>query len=123
MSKKLPSWLLPHFGASIHALSTYNARSLLDPHGLSKELKTVSIWCEDGICKTPEDPRPDPYPYGHAQWLLETKEDWGPQLWDALVGKEKVECVRTPGNHFTMMKGENVSFASCPSFGLSAFDR
>ena len=119
MSKKLPSWLLPHFGASITALSTYNARKLIDPHGLAEAnhqtpgLKTVSIWCADGICKEPSDPRPDPYPYGHAQWLLETKEDFGPGLWDALLGKGRVETSVTPGNHFSMMKGENVSFTLC----------
>ena len=109
MSKKLPAWLLPHFGATIKALSSYNARKLMDPHGKAKALRTVAIWCEDGIVKEESDPRPDPYPYGHAQWLLEAKEDFGPGLWDALLGKEGLSTAVVPGNHFTMMKGGNVS--------------
>ncbi|MCJ1478063.1 hypothetical protein MMC13_006738 [Lambiella insularis] len=103
-AKKLPAWLLPHFQSSITALSTYCARQM-DP---AKAPKTFAIWCEDGICKLPTDPRPDPYPYGHAQWLLENREDFGPELWDALVGRENVVCQRVSGNHFSMMKAPNV---------------
>ncbi|KAL9044147.1 MAG: hypothetical protein Q9214_002694, partial [Letrouitia sp. 1 TL-2023] len=76
--EKLPAWLLPHFAASVQALSSYEAKRI-DP---AKCPKVMAIWCEDGVCKYPEDPRPDPYPYGHAQWLLENRSDFGPNLWD-----------------------------------------
>ncbi|KAJ5103029.1 conidial yellow pigment biosynthesis polyketide synthase, partial [Penicillium argentinense] len=99
-SKKTPPWLLPHFQASINALSTYSARAL-NP---AKAPSTFLIWCEHGVCKDPTDPRPDPYPYGHAQFLLENKNDLGPQLWDALLGLQNIEISHIPGNHFTMMK-------------------
>ena len=102
---KTPAWLLPHFQASITALSSYNAR-MIDP---SKAPKTVAIWCEDGVCKNPTDPRPDPYPTGHALFLLDNKTDFGPCLWDAMVGKQNVVCERMGGNHFTMMRAPNVS--------------
>ena len=107
---KIPSWLLPHFSASIDALSTYSVRRI-DP---AKAPKTFTIWCEDGICKLPSDPRPDPYPYGHAQFLLENKTDFGPGLWDTMVGKENVVCCRVSGNHFSMMKEPHVSSCFLP---------
>ncbi|KAL1883479.1 Type I Iterative PKS [Paecilomyces lecythidis] len=103
--KKIPAWLLPHFQASINALSTYNARSV-DP---IRAPRTFIIWCEDGVCKHPTDPRPDPYPYGHAQFLLENKTDFGPQLWDAMVGMDNIVLSHVPGNHFTMMRSPYVS--------------
>ncbi len=97
---KLPPWLLPHFAASVTALSTYETRRI--PPG--KTPKVFAIWCEDGVCKYPEDPRPDPYPYGHAQWLLENRTDFGPNLWDTYLEKDKIETRHMTGNHFSMMR-------------------
>jgi hypothetical protein len=115
---KTPPWLLPHFQASINALSTYDCRAM----DSAKAPSTYIIWCEDGVCKYPDDPRPDPYPYGHAQFLLENKEDFGPQLWDALLGFENIKIFRTPGNHFTMMKAPFVSRLSfLPELALTNF--
>jgi iron transport multicopper oxidase len=103
---KLPPWLLPHFAASVTALSTYSAVKI--PKDKSPSVTT--IWCEDGVCKTASDPRPDPYPDGHALFLLENKTDFGPNLWDYFLPVEKIRCVRMPGNHFSMMGRELVSF-------------
>jgi len=97
---KLPPWLLPHFAASVHALSTYDAQPI-DP---AKCPKVWAMWCEDGVCKEPEDPKPDPYPYGHAQWLLENRTDFGPNLWDEFLDLAKINTRQMPGNHFSMMK-------------------
>ena len=97
---RLPPWLLPHFAASVTALSTYDAKRI-DP---AKCPKVYAIWCEDGVCKYPEDPRPDPYPYGHAQWLLENRTDFGPNLWDEYLEKDKITCRQMEGNHFNMMR-------------------
>ena len=92
---KLPPWLLPHFAASVNALSTYTAQKI-DP---VKCPLVTAIWCEDGVCKLPSDPRPDPFPYGHAQFLLDNRTDFGPNLWDRYLSKEKIICHRMPGNH------------------------
>lgn len=97
---KLPPWLLPHFAASVTALSTYDAQPI-DP---AKCPKVWAMWCEDGVCKEPEDPKPDPYPYGHAQWLLENRTDFGPNLWDEFLDVAKIKTRQMPGNHFSMMK-------------------
>ena len=98
--EKLPAWLLPHFAASVTALSEYTAVKI-DP---ARTPKVFAIWCEDGVCKNPEDIRPDPYPYGHAQWLLENRTDFGPNLWDTYLDTEKITCRQMTGNHFSMMR-------------------
>ena len=98
--EKLPAWLLPHFAASVQALSGYSAKKI-DP---AKCPKVMAIWCEDGVCKYPEDPRPDPYPYGHAQWLLENRSDFGPNLWDEYLDGSKITTRQMTGNHFSMMR-------------------
>lgn len=103
--ERLPSWLLPHFAASVTALSTYEAQKL-DPE---KCPKVFAIWCEDGVCKYPEDPRPDPYPYGHAQWLLENRVDFGPNLWDEYIVRDKIVTRQMAGNHFSMMRDPYVA--------------
>lgn len=102
---RLPPWLLPHFAASVQALSTYDAKKI-NPQ---KCPKVYAIWCEDGVCKLPEDPRPDPYPYGHAQWLLENRTDFGPNLWDEYLDKDKIICRQMEGNHFNMMRDPYVT--------------
>lgn len=98
--EKLPPWLLPHFAASVHALSTYDAV----PIPTAKCPKTWAIWCEDGVCKEESDPRPDPYPYGHAQWLLENRTDFGTNLWEEFLDQGRINTRQMPGNHFSMMK-------------------
>lgn len=102
---KIPPWLLPHFAASVTALSSYTAVEI----PIENAPITTAIWCEDGVCKTESDPRPDPYPYGHAQFLLENRSDFGPNLWDTYLPAEKIRCVQMPGNHFSMMAGPFVS--------------
>ncbi|KAL9610910.1 MAG: hypothetical protein Q9167_004420 [Letrouitia subvulpina] len=102
--EKLPAWLLPHFAASVQALSSYEAKRI-DP---AKCPKVMAIWCEDGVCKYPEDPRPDPYPYGHAQWLLENRSDFGPNLWDEYLEESKITTRQMEGNHFSMMRDPQV---------------
>ncbi|OWP00295.1 BcPKS12, polyketide synthase [Marssonina coronariae] len=102
---KLPPWLLPHFAASVNALSTYTPESI-EP---SRCPRVTAIWCEDGVCKLPSDPRPDPFPYGHAQFLLDNRTDFGPNLWDRYLDPEKFECKHMPGNHFSMMKAPHVA--------------
>lgn len=102
--ERLPPWLLPHFAASVHALSTYDAQKI-DPKNCPK---VFAMWCEDGVCKEPDDPKPDPYPYGHAQWLLENRTDFGTNLWEEFLDESKITCRHMPGNHFSMMKAPYV---------------
>lgn len=105
---KIPSWLLPHFAASVNALSNYTAE-VIDS---KKSPFATVIWCEDGVCHLPTDPRPDPFPYGHAQFLLDNRTDFGPGLWDKYLNSSRLVTRHMPGNHFSMMKGDLVSFNS-----------
>ena len=99
--EKLPEWLLPHFAASVQALSTYDA----EPLPVSVETNIWILWAEDGVLKDPATPKPDPYPYGHAQWLLESRTNFGPTEWVEYLRQDKIEIEHVPGNHFTMMRG------------------
>ncbi|KAI0473239.1 polyketide synthase [Xylariaceae sp. FL0804] len=100
--KKIPAWLLPHFAASVTALSNYTA----EPIAREKCPRVMAIWCEDGVCKEPEDPRPDPYPTGHALFLLDNRTDFGPNRWDEYLDPAKMAFRHMPGNHFSMMHGD-----------------
>ncbi|KAK4249290.1 hypothetical protein C7999DRAFT_12845 [Corynascus novoguineensis] len=102
--KKVPEWLLPHFSASITALSNYYA----EPIPKDKSPKTMAIWCEDGVCHLPTDPRPEPYPKGHALFLLDNRTDFGPNRWDEYLDVNKLKLRHMPGNHFTMIHKELV---------------
>jgi iterative type I PKS product template protein len=104
---KLPKWLLPHFAASVNALSNYTPETI-DP---KKSPHVTAIWCEDGVCKLPTDPRPDPFPYGHAQFLLDNRTDFGPNIWDKYLNSDRFVTRHMPGNHFSMMKRPYVSSA------------
>jgi iterative type I PKS product template protein len=102
--KKIPEWLLPHFAASITALSTYDA----EPIPKDKCPNVLVIWCEDGVCRMPTDPRPEPYPKGHALFLLDNRSDFGPNRWDEYLDVDKMVFKHMPGNHFSMMQGKLV---------------
>ncbi|KAH6844969.1 polyketide synthase [Chaetomium sp. MPI-CAGE-AT-0009] len=100
--KKIPEWLLPHFAASITALSTYDAR----PIPKDKCPKVMAIWCEDGVCHLPTDPRPEPYPKGHALFLLDNRTDFGPNRWEEYLDIDRMQFRHMPGNHFSMIHGK-----------------
>ena len=110
-----PSWLLPHFEASIKALTAYEAAPIKD-----KELapRTLAIWARHGVCRYPDDPRPklssdDPK---SMKWLLENRTDFGFNGWDTLLGKKVIETASLDGNHFSLMKEpEQVSLAMYPA--------
>ena len=105
-----PSWLLPHFASAIQNLKNY------DPVPMDPKIAppVLAIWCTDGVCPNPEDPRPppgegeDPAP---MKWLLNNRTDFDDNGWAQLLPKEKFEYAVMGGNHFTMMKGDHVS---CP---------
>lgn len=114
--KKIPAWLLPHFAASVSALSNYDA----EPIPKDKCPNVLAIWCEDGVCKLPTDPRPEPYPKGHALFLLDNRTDFGPNRWDEYLDASKMKFRHMPGNHFSMMHDDLVS--SCFFFSLTPKD-
>lgn len=103
-----PSWLLPHFASAIQNLKDY------DPVPMDPKIAppVLAIWCTDGVCPNPEDPRPppgegeDPAP---MKWLLNNRTVFDDNGWAQLLPKDNFEYAVMGGNHFTMMKGEHVS--------------
>ncbi|KAI5380299.1 Type I Iterative PKS [Alternaria postmessia] len=101
-----PSWLLPHFASAIQNLKDY------DPKPMDPKIAppVLAIWCTDGVCPNPEDPRPppgegeDPAP---MKWLLNNRTDFSDNGWAQLLPKENFQYAVMGGNHFTMMKGEH----------------
>jgi len=101
-----PSWLLPHFAAAIQNLKDYDPIPM-DP---KRAPPVLAIWCTDGVCPNPDDPRPppgegeDPAP---MKWLLNNRTVFDDNGWAQLLPKENFEYAVMGGNHFTMMKGEH----------------
>jgi iterative type I PKS product template protein len=106
-----PGWLLPHFASAIQNLKDYEPTPM-DPKIAPPVL---AIWCTDGVCPNPDDPRPppgegeDPAP---MKWLLNNRTEFDDNGWAQLLPKENFEYAVMGGNHFTMMKGEHVSQSS-----------
>lgn len=113
--KKIPEWLLPHFAASVTALSNYTAEAI--PDDMCPNV--MAIWCEDGVCHLPSDPRPNPYPTGHALFLLDNRYEFGPNRWDEYLDVKKITTRHMPGNHFSMMHGDYVSHSQPDSSHIS----
>ena len=112
---KTPSWLLPHFAATVRELTTYSQSLDSVPRGSRAGVmpQTTIIWARDGLVKHEGDPRPEWDPAvrmpNSMQWLLENRRDLGPGGWERLLGDSKVRCVSVEGNHFTMMREPIVS--------------
>lgn len=108
-----PGWLLPHFASAIKNLKDYDPIPM-DP---KKAPPVLAIWCTDGVCPNPGDPRPppgegeDPAP---MKWLLNNRTDFDDNGWAQLLPKDNFEYAVMGGNHFTMMKGEHVSYIYSP---------
>jgi iterative type I PKS product template protein len=106
-----PSWLLPHFASAIKNLKDYEPTPM-DP---KKAPPVLAIWCTDGVCPNPDDPRPppgegeDPAP---MKWLLNNRTVFDDNGWAQLLPKENFVYEVMGGNHFTMMKGEHVRIHS-----------
>lgn len=104
----MPTWLLPHFESTIRALEAYRPAAM-DPKRVPQ---TFAIWARDGVCGMPGDPQPparDDDPKS-MKWLLQNRTDFGPNGWDTLLGKGKMEFRTVKCNHFTMMRDPAVSF-------------
>lgn len=103
-----PGWLLPHFASAIKNLRDYNPI----PMNPKTAPPVLAIWCTDGVCPNPDDPRPppgegeDPAP---MKWLLNNRTIFDDNGWAQLLPKENFEYAVMGGNHFTMMKGDHVS--------------
>lgn len=102
-----PDWLLPHFDHSIANLSSYKPEPV-DPAHVPR---TYAIWARDGVCKSPDDPRPEPEHAGEEEpagmkWLLDNRTDLQYNGWDRLISANRFLAVESVAdvNHFTLMR-------------------
>ncbi|KAB5542432.1 type I polyketide synthase, partial [Coniochaeta sp. 2T2.1] len=115
-NNKAPSWLLNHFLAFVNALDANDSVpwdvAMATPTTATTTVpeppRSYFLWAEDGVCKGPDDPRPeyrddDP---AEMRWLLENRTNWGPNGWDAMFGpRGRYSTHRIADvNHFTMLK-------------------
>nr|ALQ32777.1 putative polyketide synthase [Fusarium babinda] len=106
-----PDWLFQHFCVFIEALDRYVPEPF--EHGLAP--KTTIIWAADGVCKSPDDPRPESQPGDPRgmNWLLDNRSDFGPNGWDEFIGTSNISTLALENaNHFTMMR-EPIASALC----------
>ena len=100
-----PEWLIPHFNASIEVLHEYYATPLTS----SSAPKTDMIWACDSVMEgRPDIPRLPPHPDDTEgmKFLLESRQDFGANGWETLVGSDLITVDRAHNaNHFTMMQG------------------
>jgi naphtho-gamma-pyrone polyketide synthase len=96
-----PSWLRPHFDIFLRLLDNYKIEGFL-----GAPLSTHIIYARDGVCKYPDDPRPEMRPDDPREmlWILNNRKDFSAQGWAELLGKENIHVeVLDDVNHFTMM--------------------
>lgn len=102
-----PDWLFQHFCVFIEALDRYEPRPFEVWKGGLRVPKTTIVWAADGVCKNPDDPRPEARaddPRG-MNWLLDNRSDFGPNGWDEFIGAENIRTMALQdANHFTMMR-------------------
>ncbi|KAI9707015.1 MAG: Type I Iterative PKS [Bogoriella megaspora] len=100
--RKPPAWLRPHFTAFITMLDQY--RPL--PFAGKPIPQTHIIYARDGICKNPEDVRPEVRPDDPREmhWLLNNRTDFSGGGWRQLLGATHLQSsVVDNANHYTML--------------------
>lgn len=100
--KAPPSWLRPHFDAFIRLLDNYKIQPLTG----SIAVNTHLVYARDGICNSPDVPRPDIRPDDPREmiWLINNRTDFSGDGWASLVGRKNLHISVLNGvNHFSMM--------------------
>lgn len=102
-----PSWLIPHFEASIRNLTDFIPYPL-DP---DEAPKTFIIWARNGIVSDSADPKQFPRSTQEAKsvkFLLDSRQNLGSYGWEKLVGLENITMNTLEGNHFTLLRDPEV---------------
>ncbi|KAL3473670.1 hypothetical protein BJX99DRAFT_261073 [Aspergillus californicus] len=100
--KAPPAWLRPHFDAFIRLLDDYKIK----PYAAGDQVKCSMVYARDGICNSPDVPRPELRPDDPREmiWLINNRTDFSGDGWASLVGKKNLDItVLSNVNHFTMM--------------------
>ncbi|KAB8207674.1 hypothetical protein BDV34DRAFT_234095 [Aspergillus parasiticus] len=102
--RKPPAWLLQHFQAFNDVLSQYTPEPFRPANAAPH---TTLIYAQDGVCKSPRDPRPERHP-GDPEvisWLLENRVDMSCNGWDQLLGEDNIHLETVfDADHFTIVR-------------------
>ncbi|KAF7596627.1 hypothetical protein BBP40_000549 [Aspergillus hancockii] len=101
---------LEHFKATVSNLALYKP----SPIGSTGDAPEVLIiWGREGLG---HGSRPVPDSSGSAHvteaWILNDRMDFGPHGWETLLPVAKMSTLLVPGNHFSMMAGDNITTVS-----------
>jgi hypothetical protein len=103
----VPNWLIPHFGASIKNLTDFIPYPM-DPE---EAPRTHIIWTRDGLVSESDEKqflRSDAEAKS-VKFSFDGRQSLGTYGWEKLIGLENISVDFIEGNHFTMMRGPNVS--------------
>ena len=104
--KATPAWLVDHFSSTIKAVEKYKPTPI-DP---SKVPKTYIIWASGGVVEDLDSVKSQlDLSIKVTKFMLQRKDDLGPQGWEKLLSNERIETANTPGTHFTLVQPPNVS--------------
>ncbi|KAF7552262.1 hypothetical protein G7Z17_g4428 [Cylindrodendrum hubeiense] len=101
---RIPTWLRPHFDAFIRMLDDYEPVAW--PQTLGQAPNTLIVYAADGVCKHPNDPRPEIRPGDPREmiWLINNRTDFSADGWASLLGRNRLTVqVLKEVNHFSMM--------------------
>ncbi|KAE8373992.1 hypothetical protein BDV26DRAFT_296398 [Aspergillus bertholletiae] len=106
--RKPPAWLLQHFHAFNEVLDQYTPARFQPSHATPR---TTLIYAQDGVCKSPGDPRPEQHSDDPKviSWLLENRVDISCSGWDQLLGGDNIHLATVAdANHFTIVRSPAV---------------
>ncbi|KAE8360308.1 hypothetical protein BDV27DRAFT_167918 [Aspergillus caelatus] len=99
-----PAWLLQHFQAFNEVLEQYTPEPFRPANAAPR---TTLIYAQDGVCKSPRDPRPERQP-GDPEvisWLLESRVNMSYNGWDGVLGVDNIHLETvSDANHFTIVR-------------------
>ena len=106
--KATPAWLVEHFTSTIKAVERYKPK----PIEASKAPKTYIIWASEGVLEDLDGLEDElDLNFNVTRFMLQRKDEGGPQGWEKLLGRERIEVAWTEGTHFTLVQPPNVSVA------------
>ncbi|KAL4865958.1 hypothetical protein BDV12DRAFT_199618 [Aspergillus spectabilis] len=113
--------LLKHFNSTVQNLAVYKPSPI---SSASQAPQTLVLWAEEGVDGALPSARSS-HPVSATtteSWILHDRSSFGPHGWDSVLPLQSISMVSVPGNHFSMMAGQNVSFITIISEDDKGYD-
>ncbi|KAK5991365.1 Conidial pigment polyketide synthase PfmaE-like protein [Cladobotryum mycophilum] len=103
--KKIPDWLIEHFEVTLKAVEEYHPTPLA-PSAVVPEV--FIIWSSEGVLPSGQAAQTGlDLNLNVTRFMLEEKEDFGPNGWNKLLPGAKIAIAKTAGNHFNLVHPPN----------------